>query len=126
MPLLSVGMVMRTYCGLGCTGKLAYEASDVAQGQLTGCASYPRALALLPHRVSKDTLGITLQDGVVRVVGVLHGDGLRELAEHPLLEGLQPLVVMAAAHVLFVLSQTGEHTTGFIRIPHVHTSHRHV
>lgn len=59
----------------------------------------------------KDTLGIALQDGVVWVVGVLHGDGLRELAEHPLLEGFQPLVVVATAHVFFILSQ-GEHTLG--------------
>ena len=63
----------------------------------------------LPLHGSKDTLGVALQDGVVRVVGVLHGDGLRELAEHPLLEGLQPLVVVAPAHVLFVLPQRREH-----------------
>lgn len=62
---------------------------------------------------SKDTLGVALQDGVIRVVGVLHGDSLRELAEHPLLEGLQPLVVVAPAHVLFVLPQRREHTPCF-------------
>ena len=62
-----------------------------------------------PLHGSKDTLGVTLQDGVIRVVGVLHGNGLRELAEHPLLEGLQPLVVVAPAHVLFVLPHRGEH-----------------
>lgn len=41
---------------------------------------------------------------------MLHGDSLRELAEHPLLEGLQPLVVVATAHVFFILLQRGEHT----------------
>lgn len=54
------------------------------------------------HCIDLQVLGVALQDGVIRVVGVLHGDSLRELAEHPLLEGLQPLVVVAPAHVLFV------------------------
>lgn len=84
----------------------------MAETQLTGWASPPWAPASFPHQVSKDTLGLALQDGVVGLVGVLHGDGLRELAEHPLLEGLQPLVVMATAHVFFVLSRTEEHTLG--------------
>lgn len=60
----------------------------------------------------EDTLRLGLEDGVVGLVGVLHGDGVRELVQHPLLEGLQPLVVMATAHVFFVLSRTEEHTLG--------------
>lgn len=38
---------------------------------------------------------------------MLHGDGVGELVEHPLLESLQPLVVMAAAHKLLVLQSGG-------------------
>lgn len=34
------------------------------------------------------TLGITLQDGLVWLVWVLHGNGLWEFSQHPLLEGL--------------------------------------
>lgn len=83
----------------------ACKARSMAEGQLPGWAAPPRGPALRP-RVSKDTLGIALQDGIVGAVGVLHGDGLRELAEHPLLEGFQPLVVVATAHVLLVLPQT--------------------
>lgn len=112
---------MRIYSeGLGHMGNLAYKANAVDKGQLTGWASHPSTRALLPHQVSKDTLGIALQDGVVRVVGVLHGNSLWELAEHPLLEGLQPLVVMATAHVFFVLSQIGEHTLCLACSPHLH------
>lgn len=105
---LTVGLVRRTCSGSGPVGNLVCKANGRAEGQLTaglpsrGPASFPAAW--------KDTLGIALQDGVVGVVGVLHGDGLRELAEHPLLEGLQPLVVVATAHVLLILSQRGEHT----------------
>lgn len=51
----------------------------------------------------KDTLCICLVYGLVRLVDVLHSDGVRKLVEHPLLESLQPLVVMAAAHKLFIL-----------------------
>lgn len=53
----------------------------------------------------KDTLGITLQYGVIGVVWVLHCDGLGELAQHPLLEGFQPLIVVAPTHILFVLQE---------------------
>ena len=51
----------------------------------------------------KDTLSIALQDGVVWLVGVLHGDGLWKFSQHPLLEVLEPLVVVAAANKLLVL-----------------------
>ena len=51
----------------------------------------------------KDTLCICLVYGLVWLINVLHGDGMRKLVEHPLLESLQPLVVMAAAHKLLVL-----------------------
>lgn len=57
---------------------------------------------------AKDTLGVGLVDGLVGLVNVLHGDGVGELVEHPLLERFQPLVVMAAAHKLLVLSAREE------------------
>lgn len=57
------------------------------------------------HACVKDTLRVSLVDGLVGLVDVLHGDGVRELVEHPLLERLQPLVVMAAAHKLLVLQR---------------------
>lgn len=45
---------------------------------------------------------------------MLHGDGVRELVEHPLLESLQPLVVMAAAHKLLILQRKeGEEKTAW-------------
>lgn len=50
-----------------------------------------------------DTLSFCLEDGLVGLVGVLHGDGVGKLAEHPLLEGLQPLVVMPSTNELLVL-----------------------
>lgn len=43
---------------------------------------------------------------------MLHGDGVGELVEHPLLEGLQPLVVVAAAHKLLVLQSRAEERGG--------------
>lgn len=55
----------------------------------------------------KDTLCVCLVYGLVWLVDVLHGDGVGELVEHPLLESLQPLVVMAAAHKLLVLQRGG-------------------
>lgn len=51
----------------------------------------------------KDTLSLGLVDGLVRLVDVLHGDGVGELIQHALLEGLQPLIVMATAHKLLIL-----------------------
>lgn len=54
----------------------------------------------------EDTLGIGLVYGLVRLVGVLHGDGVRELVEHALLERLQALVVMTTTHKLFILQNT--------------------
>ena len=51
------------------------------------------------------TLSVPLQDGLVGLVGVLHGHGLRELSQHPLLDGFQPLVVVATTHELFVLEK---------------------
>lgn len=55
----------------------------------------------------QDTLRVGLVYGLVGLVDVLHGDGVGELVEHPLLESLQPLVVMAAAHKLLVLQSGG-------------------
>lgn len=49
------------------------------------------------------TLSVSLQDGFIWLVGMLHGDGLWEFSQHPLLEGFQSLVVMATANILFVL-----------------------
>lgn len=37
------------------------------------------------------------------MVGVLHGNGLWEFSQHPLLEGFKPFVVMTAADKLLVL-----------------------
>lgn len=50
-----------------------------------------------------DTLRLGLEDGLVRLVGVLHGNGMGELIQHPLLEGLQPFVVMPSTHKLLIL-----------------------
>lgn len=63
--------------------------------------SVPSAFALS----QKDTLGIALQYGVIGVVWVLHCNGLGELAQHPLLEGFQPLIVVAPTHIFFVLQE---------------------
>lgn len=46
-----------------------------------------------------------MQDGVVGLVGMLHGDGLRKFPQHPLLKVLKPLVVVAAADKLLVLQE---------------------
>lgn len=62
--------------------------------------------------MQKDTLCVTLQDGLIRLIGVLHRDGLREFSQHPLLEGLQSFVVVAATDKLFVLVR-------MIKIKHV-------
>lgn len=61
-----------------------------------------------PLSIAKDTLRFCLVYGLVRLVDVLHGDGVGELVEHPLLESLQPLVVMAAAHKLLILQRGKE------------------
>lgn len=61
----------------------------------------------VPLYICKDTLRVCLVYGLVGLVDVLHGDGVRELVEHPLLESLQPLVVMAAAHKLLILQRKG-------------------
>lgn len=50
-----------------------------------------------------DTLRFCLEDGLVRLVGVLHGDGMGELVQHSLLEGFQSLVVMPSTHKLLIL-----------------------
>lgn len=113
-------------------GNLACKANITAEGQPTGWASPPRPQPTSPNQASKDTLGITLQDGVVGVVWVLHGNGLGELAEHPLLEGLQPLVVMATAHVFFVLPRTREPALclafgpHLLRVDNSYSCHKHV
>lgn len=57
---------------------------------------------------AEDTLRVGLVYGLVGLVDVLHGDGVGELVEHPLLEGLQPLVVVAATHKLLVLQSRGD------------------
>lgn len=62
--------------------------------------------------LAEDTLRVRLVDGLVGLVDVLHGDGVGELVEHSLLEGLQPLVVVAAAHKLLVLQGRGEEEKG--------------
>lgn len=54
-------------------------------------------------RLGVDTLSFRLEDGLVGLVGVLHGDGVGELIQHSLLEGLQPFVVMPSTHKLLIL-----------------------
>lgn len=66
----------------------------------------------LPALLPEDTLRVGLVYGLVGLVDVLHGDGVGELVEHPLLEGLQPLVVVAAAHKLLVLQSGAEERRG--------------
>lgn len=61
----------------------------------------------MPPCTLKDTLCVCLVYGLVGLVYVLHGDGVGELVEHPLLECLQPLVVMASAHKLLILQRRG-------------------
>ena len=51
----------------------------------------------------KDTLRLSLVNGLVGLVDVLHGDGVGELVQHPLLKSLQALVVMATTHKLLIL-----------------------
>lgn len=59
----------------------------------------------MPLPLAKDTLCVCLVYGLVGLVDVLHGDGVGELVKHPLLESLQSLVVMAAAHKLLILQR---------------------
>lgn len=56
-------------------------------------------------RAEEDTLSVTLQNGVIRLVGVLHGNGLRKFSQHPLLEVLEPLVVITTTDKLLVLQK---------------------
>lgn len=58
----------------------------------------------------EDTLGFGLVDRLVRLVGVLHGNGMREFIEHALLEGFQALVVMTTTHKLLILQSPHTHT----------------
>lgn len=51
----------------------------------------------------EDTLSFGLQDGLVGLVGVLHGDGMRKLTQHPLLKRLQTLVIVSPTHKLLIL-----------------------
>lgn len=53
------------------------------------------------------------------MVGVLHSNGLWELAEHPLLEGFQSLIIMSTAHVFFVLPKH-ESTIYALHVPCLH------
>lgn len=55
-----------------------------------------------------DTLSLCLEDGLVWLVGMLHGDGMGELVQHPLLEGLQSFVVMPSTHKLLILGVQAE------------------
>lgn len=58
---------------------------------------------LEPSPSGMDTLSLRLEDGLIRLVGVLHGDGMGELVQHSLLEGLQSFVVMPATYKLLIL-----------------------
>lgn len=80
-------------------------------GQISPRLSEPTLGAPWLPSLPKDTLRVSLVYGLVGLVDVLHGDGVGELVEHPLLEGLQPLVVVAAAHKLLVL-QSPDHEGG--------------
>lgn len=57
--------------------------------------------------IQKDTLSVTLQDGVVGLVGMLHGDGLWKFPQHPLLKVFEPFVVITATDKLLVLQKVG-------------------
>lgn len=70
----------------------------------------PPGGALGAGRPGVDTLRLGLEDGLVGLVGVLHGDRVRELGQHPLLEGLEPLVVMPPTHKLLVLQAEKKRT----------------
>lgn len=59
----------------------------------------------------EDTLRLSLQYGLVRLVGVLHGDGVRKLTQHPLLKRLQALVIVPPTHKLLILHNTNTHTS---------------
>lgn len=56
-------------------------------------------------------------DGLVWLVGMLHGDGMREFIEHALLESFQTLIVMTTAYKLLILKSTHKQTP-----KHTHTS----
>lgn len=61
------------------------------------------ATPLEPSPPGMDTLSLRLEDGFVRLVGMLHGDGMGELVQHSLLEGLQSFVVMPSTYKLLIL-----------------------
>lgn len=62
------------------------------------------------QREHVDTLSITLQNGVVRLVSVLHGDGLWKFSQHPLLEVLETLIVITATDKLLVLQRNKDNS----------------
>lgn len=70
------------------------------------------AISLSPALAGADTLSFCLEDGLIGLVGVLHGDGVGELVQHSLLEGFQPLVVMPSTHKLLILEMKAKKKLG--------------
>jgi hypothetical protein len=59
-----------------------------------------------------DTLSLCLEDGLVGLVGMLHGDGMGELVQHSLLEGLQSFIVMPSTYKLLILGVQSKQKLG--------------
>lgn len=55
-----------------------------------------------------DTLCFCLKDGLIWLISMLHSNGMWELIQHSLLEGLQPFIVMSSANKFLILSGTGK------------------
>lgn len=84
VPVGSVSDVAPSALGLG--GNLANR--PAASQRATDWMGLLTVPALFPSMGQKIHWASHCRMASSRVVGVLHGDGLRELAEHPLLEGL--------------------------------------
>lgn len=52
-----------------------------------------------------DTLCFCLKDGLIWLISMLHSNGMWELIQHSLLEGLQPFIVMSSANKFLILSR---------------------
>ena len=77
----------------------------------TLCSQRPVGPSQNPAFPGVDTLSFCLEDGLIGLVGMLHGDGVGELVQHSLLEGLQSFVVMPSTHKLFILEVKSEKET---------------
>lgn len=89
--------------GVACRGLSLITGSYVYVSGGKRKKKYTHLPLFCDKNLDKDTLSICLVYGLVGLVDVLHGDGVGELVEHSLLESLQPLVIVAAAHKLLIL-----------------------